>query len=102
MSIFGSAAKKFGSERERNKSGCGRSYDCSQLGRKGFQSDNKYNQKCQRCCNRLVIPREKISCLITFMPRETDVLMRYNAKPGMAQRTTASAETISGWRCRRW
>src|SRR6266480_5459238 len=53
MSIFGSSPKKFGSERERNKSGCGRTYDCSQLGRKGFQSDNKYNQKCQRRCNRL-------------------------------------------------
>src|SRR6266566_3491580 len=52
MSIFGSAAKKFGSERERNKSGYGRAYDCSQLGRKGFKSDKKYNQKCQRCCNR--------------------------------------------------
>src|SRR5436190_14311331 len=52
MSIFGSAPKKFGSERERKKSGYGRAYDCSQLRRKGFQSDNKYNQKCQRCCNR--------------------------------------------------
>src|SRR6266480_3640700 len=53
MSIFGSAPKKSGSERERNKSGYGRAYDCSQLRRKGFQSDNKYNQKCQRRCNRL-------------------------------------------------
>src|SRR5437660_2063303 len=48
-----------------------------------------------------VIPREKISCLITFIPRETDVLMRYNASPGMAHITTTRAEAISGWRCRR-
>src|SRR6266542_1426477 len=41
-----------------------------------------------------------MSCCITFIPREMAVLMRYSARPGIAQRTSASAETICGctWR----
>ena len=42
-----------------------------------------------------------MSCFITFMPRETEVLMRYKAMPGIAQRMTASAEIISGSKRRR-
>src|SRR5207248_2316277 len=36
-----------------------------------------------------------MSCFITFIPREMEVLTRYTAIPGNAQRTTASAEAIS-------
>ena len=42
-----------------------------------------------------VMPREKISCFITFMPREMEVQTRYKEMPGSAQRTKASAESIS-------
>ena len=45
-----------------------------------------------------VMPREKMSCRITFMPRDTAVLMRYKATTGMAQSMTESAATICGSR----
>ena len=48
-----------------------------------------------------VMPREKISCFITFMPREIEVQTRYKAMPGKAQRTKASADSISRGNCKR-
>ena len=47
-----------------------------------------------------VMPREKISCLITFMPREVEVQTRYKPMPGSAQSTKASADSISRGNCR--
>src|SRR6266702_816058 len=49
-----------------------------------------------------VMPREKISCLITFMPRDVEVQTRYKAMPGSAQSTKASADNISRGNCKWW
>ena len=45
-----------------------------------------------------VRPREKMSCFITLIPRETAVQTRYKITPGMAQSRTESTETICGFR----
>ena len=45
-----------------------------------------------------VRPREKMSCFITFIARETAVQIRYKFTPGIAQSRTESTATICGSR----
>src|SRR5690242_9836071 len=45
-----------------------------------------------------VKPREKMSCFITFIPRETAVQIRYKMTPGIAHRSTESTLIICGLR----
>ena len=49
-----------------------------------------------------VMPREKMSCFITFIARETAVQIRYKFTPGIAQSRTESTATMCGSRPNRF